>query len=200
MSAGTRHMLERSAATDNEGGFARKTSVFVLLGLTCLTFFAAFFCLSWPFSGLPEGLPLSNALLAVLSHTEHQYFFSLLPAGLLPLLLFPVLWRTLEKAGIPEEERPFAERFLAAFAIAGALPHVLSLWGTIAGYLLRRDIPFPIIAKLVENGFFSGMIATLFPIVLNRCRRWNRCFQILSNMFFIAAISMSALLLLQKYF
>ena len=134
-----------------------------LLALCLLLFcsiFAARFCLSWPFAGLPSGLQPAEAAGVIALHTWHQTFFGLFSAALLSLLLFPLLRRRLCAQGCEESDGYLAHRAEALCGLVGGIPHLLNTFGTVSGYLLR-SAPMP--QRMLE--LFLQNIALLIVLV-----------------------------------
>ena len=59
--------------------------------LAALCFFVAQVLPNWPFSGLPQGLTMTDVVLVVLSTSVHDYFTAFAPAGSVALLVLAVL-------------------------------------------------------------------------------------------------------------
>ena len=171
----------------------------LLTALLGFFFFAAFFCLFWPFSGLPQGMTFSQALLAVLAHTWHLYFFSLFPAGLFALAFLPIF----AKKNLPKEKSDHLtviNRLFAACALIGALPRLLSHWGTIVGYLFRTDTPFAIYVDLAENTAFTVSLMALLVLALGKMPTKTRYFRWAAFASFLIGICLPALFLLKRHF
>ena len=109
--------------------------------LAALCFFMAQVLPNWPFSGLPQGLTMSDVALAVLPSTLHEYFTALAPAGSVALLVLSVKTATGAAALAPADEQR-AARWCALWAMVGLIPRCIDRWGLIIGISLRSG-PLP---------------------------------------------------------
>ena len=114
--------------------------------LAALCFFMAQVLPNWPFSGLPQGLTMSDVALAVLPSTLHEYFTALAPAGSVALLVLTVKTATGAAALVPAALSPADEqraaRWCALWAMVGLIPRCIDRWGLIIGISLRSG-PLP---------------------------------------------------------
>lgn len=106
--------------------FIRLPLSFCLLAVA--SFFAAFILINWPFAGLPEGLDWERASMAVFRHASRNYFMALCPAGAIALLSLLV-----HAPALDAEHGRICVRWLAFWAVAGALPYTLVTWGSLVG-------------------------------------------------------------------
>lgn len=112
-------------------------SPLILAFLAAFLFFSTFMIALWPFAGLPEGLDWERAGLAIWRRASSAYFQALCPAGAIALAMWP-LWRPrleLRYTGV-------ACRWLAFWAMVGALPYLLTAWGPVLG-AARRGATLP---------------------------------------------------------
>ena len=109
--------------------------------LAALCFFVAQVLPNWPFSGLPQGITMSDVALAVLSSTLHEYFTALAPAGSVALLVLSFKTATGSAALAPEDEQR-AARWCALWAMVGFIPRCIDRWGLVIGISLRSG-PLP---------------------------------------------------------
>ena len=109
--------------------------------LAALCFFVAQVLPNWPFSGLPQGITMSDVALAVLSSTLHEYFTALAPAGSVALLVLSFKTATGSAALAPADEQR-AARWCALWAMVGFIPRCIDRWGLVIGISLRSG-PLP---------------------------------------------------------
>lgn len=107
-----------------------------------LCFFAAQALPNWPFSGMPQGLNLTDVALAVLSGTLHEYFTAFAPAGSLALMALACKKRAAAKAGFTQADEQRAARWCALWAMVGLIPRCIDRWGLVIGFSLRQG-PLP---------------------------------------------------------
>ena len=169
----------------------------ILASLTLAIFFVGYGALAYPFAGLPAGLKLADALIAVAGQAKHQHFISVLPATLIFLSLLP---RCLNQKTLPQADLYLGKRFLAGIGLACALPTALSTWGTVLGYLLRKDIPFQILIQLGSNACLTITLIFLGIITFGKLQKYQPILQILAQIFFLLSAILPAIFLLRRYF
>lgn len=96
--------------------------------LAAMFFFCSFLLQIWPFAGLPEGMEWDRAAMAIWRHATRSYFLSLCPAGAFALAFFQF-----QQGRFPGHAAFIATRWLSFWAFAGALPTVVTGWGTNLG-------------------------------------------------------------------
>lgn len=101
--------------------------VFMLLMLASLAFFAALFMENWPFAGLPEGMNVERAAMAIARHSMRRFFMSFSPAGAIALLYASYFFSRSGRSGDQEEERG-SLRWFSFWAAAGAVPSLFISW------------------------------------------------------------------------
>lgn len=112
-----------------------------------LCFFAAHTLPSCPFAGLPEGMTMGRAALAISSASLHTFFMYFTPAGALALLVFS--HRPHGDRAFPAEDRQAAARWCTLWAMVGYFPYCLDNWGMFIGFTLRQDtLPSLILQRL----------------------------------------------------
>lgn len=94
-------------------------------------YFASFILLIWPFAGLPQDMSWERAFMAIWRHASRSYFMGFCPAGAFALCLLS-LWR----GRIAIAQLPIATRWLAFWAMAGALPGAFSSWSLTLGAVI----------------------------------------------------------------
>ena len=109
--------------------------------LAALCFFMAQVLPNWPFSGLPQGLTMSDVVRAVLSSTLHEYFTALAPAGSVALVVLSFKTAVGSAALAPDDEQR-AARWCALWAMVGLIPRCIDRWGLVIGISLRSG-PLP---------------------------------------------------------
>ena len=109
--------------------------------LAALCFFIAQVLPNWPFSGLPQGLTMSDVAVAVLSNTVHDFFTAFTPAGCVALLVLAFKTSSGSAALAPQDEQR-AARWCALWAMVGFIPRCLDRWGLVIGISLRSG-PLP---------------------------------------------------------
>ena len=112
-----------------------------LVLLAALCFFVAQVLPNWPFSGLPQGLTLTDVFWAVLSSTLHEYFTALAPAGSIALLVLSFKTAAGSASLTPADEQR-AARWCALWAMVGLIPRCIDRWGLVIGISLRSG-PLP---------------------------------------------------------
>lgn len=105
-----------------------KIPLILCLG-AALCFFATFLLVNWPFAGLPEGLSPDRAVMAIARNAARHYFMAFCPAGAIAL----VFAFNTEKNFASPAQFGNSIRWLAAWAAAGCLPHVMQSWGLLIG-------------------------------------------------------------------
>lgn len=98
-------------------------------------FFMALVLETWPFAGLPEGLEWDRALMAIWRRATGAYFLALSPAGAFALAAWP-LWL----GRLDANQAKVAIRWLAFWAMAGAMPFLLATAGPALGAALHNGI------------------------------------------------------------
>ena len=126
--------------------------------LAALCFFVAQVLPSWPFSGLPQGLTMSDVVLVVLSTTVHEYFTAFAPAGSVALLVL-ALKSGSGSAGLSAEDEQRAARWCALWAMVGFIPRCIDRWGLVLGLYLR---PGPLPQGVADQAL--GLVPTTLAI------------------------------------
>lgn len=121
-----------------------------------LCFFTAQVLPNWPFSGMPQGLNATDAALAILSGTLHEYFTAFAPAGSLALLVLAFKTRN-AATGFTQADEQRAARWCALWAMVGLIPRCIDRWGLVIGLSLRQG-PLP-------QGV-TGQAMALVPVTL----------------------------------
>ncbi len=135
--------------------FLKEQRIFCTLLILAMAFFLATFILrNWPFAGLPQGLSMERASLAVIRHGLHSYFMALGPAGAIALCFCAYLRNNFANTGLAE--RGAAVRWLAFWAFAGFLPNILQRWGLFFGVSLRHENFF------ASPGIGASLVSLLF--------------------------------------
>ncbi len=164
----------------------------VVLVMLC---FAAFFCLSWPFAGLPPGLKASQAFTAILMHTWHLAYFSLVPACITLLALVPTITRALSALQTPPQDITLVRRWLAGLGLVGAIPHCLNVWAVGIGYLLRPgQIPATIFQNLLENTLLTMVVLALTLALIHKWPKKTALFEGSALVFFLGFLAIPSLL------
>lgn len=115
---------------------------------------AAFFCacnwlINWPFAGFPRDLPEDRVIMAIGRHAMRQTFASFCPAGAIAVLMAA---RVLPPRGKAERG---AIRWLAAWAIGGAIPQTIRTSGLALGALLHQSSGMVLPLGMAEQGASS---------------------------------------------
>lgn len=119
--------------------------------LTALCFFAAQALPSCPFAGLPEGMTLTRAAVAVFTSSLHAFFTYFAPAGGFALLCLTLRPGLLRSWGCAEEDERNAARWCALWAMIGYMPFCLDRWGVTIGFALRPGaMPQAVAARVPE--------------------------------------------------
>ena len=126
--------------------------------LAALCFFVAQVLPSWPFSGLPQGLTMSDVVLVVLSTTVHDYFTAFAPAGSVALLVLALKCGS-GSAGLSAEDEQRAARWCALWAMVGFIPRCIDRWGLVLGLYLR---PGPLPQGVADQAL--GLVPTTLAI------------------------------------
>ena len=114
-----------------------------------LCFFAAQALPSCPFAGLPEGLTLTRAFVAIVSATLHAFFSYLTPAGAIALCFFSRREDLLQDWGCTEKDELQGARWFSLWAMVGYIPYCLDRWGVSLGFALRPGgMPPAILARV----------------------------------------------------
>ncbi|MBR3664998.1 MAG: hypothetical protein IKN64_10180 [Desulfovibrio sp.] len=159
----------------------------ILLLLLC---FGSFFCLSWPFAGLPPGLSATQAFTAIFFHTWHLTFFALLPASLVLLVLAGHIRKWVSN----EDNTILVRRWLAGLGLIGAIPHCLNVWAVSVGYLLRAGQMPPTLGQhLLENAALSLCLVALIFAVIHKWPRKTALFEGCAVLFFLVSLAFSSL-------
>ena len=165
--------------------------------LFCLCF-ASFFCLSWPFAGLPAGLTSGQAFAAIMIHTWHLAYFSLLPASIALLAQVSICTRALAASQQSPQTISLVRRWLAGFGLVGAIPHCLNVWAVCAGYLMRAgQVPPTIFRNLLENAVLTVVLVALTLAVIHKWPQKTAFFEgcaVLCYIGFLAIPSLMAFL------
>lgn len=110
-----------------------KPLVWFLLGAAAF-FFAAFWLINWPFAGLPVGLAMDKAMMAIGRHAARAYFNALSSAGALCLLVC-LYWRFDNST-----QRLLAFRWFSFWAAIGYLPYAIVSLGYLLGVYARGSL------------------------------------------------------------
>lgn len=131
---------------------------FILFSTTSFVFMTALFLEHWPFAGLPEGMSMERAAIAIARNSMRHFFQSFSPAGAFALLYaawffsHPSLKKVkLEKAG--------SLRWFAFWAIAGAVPSLFISWGLQLASWSRATLPEMANPKLILLGLLFQTLA-----------------------------------------
>lgn len=108
--------------------FIRSPLIFCFLAFFFL--FLTFVLINWPFAGLPEGLDMDRAAMAVLRNGLRHYFMAFCPAGAVALLY---CMHVFSQDPASEARMKRGIRWCAAWAAAGYLPWSLQNWGITLG-------------------------------------------------------------------
>ena len=126
--------------------------------LAALCFFIAQVLPNWPFSGLPQGLTMTDVVLVVLSTTVHDYFTAFAPAGSVALLVLALKTGT-GSAGLAADDEQRAARWCALWAMVGFIPRCIDRWGLVIGLYLR---PGPLPQGVADQAL--GLVPTTLAI------------------------------------
>lgn len=107
--------------------------------LAACCYFSTYFLINWPFAGLPEGLPLDRAVMAILRNGARHYFYAFCPAGAIALL-FALHWQKALAAS--QQQIDNGIRWLSVWAAIGYLPYLLQRGGVTLGIWLRGNAGF----------------------------------------------------------
>lgn len=100
-------------------------------------FFLVQVLINWPFAGFPPGLEHDRAIMAILRNAARSYFMGFCQAGAISLAVLLLLAKNLDRHHLF-----IAVRWLAFWAAAGALPHILVTWGASLGIAMRAPAAF----------------------------------------------------------
>lgn len=126
----------------------------ILAFLAAFFFFSTFMLVVWPFAGLPEGLDWERAGLAIWRRASSGYFQALCPGGAFALAAWP-FWRPRLEPGYAQ----VACRWLSFWAMAGALPYLLTAWGPVLGAVTRGAPPPGVHFQMVSLGALTLAVA-----------------------------------------
>ncbi|MBO4369420.1 MAG: hypothetical protein J5803_04910 [Desulfovibrio sp.] len=181
-------LLSQKDQKNERAPVAKKTAI-LLSFLLILLLFSAWFALSWPFAGLPEGMTVSQAFFAILSHTEHLYFFALLPCALLLSMLFPRLSKFLATHGLSHNDTERLLRCIAGTGFLAGLPRILNTWGTTIGYLIRKhDMPQNLFLNLLQNTALTGTLLALGLLTINKWQGYQKILRLAALLFFFLSL------------
>lgn len=121
------NVLKRLKPNKNEDIYSFRVirSSFLLYTCASLLFMGATVLTNWPFAGLPQGMSLEQAGIAIFQHSLRRFFMAFSPAGALSLLYTAYLLRL---SHCSQEEEKGALRWFAFWACAGALPALFISW------------------------------------------------------------------------
>lgn len=102
-----------------------------LLG-AAFCFWGSFMLVRWPFAGLPQGLDLERAALAIAHDAFRHYFMAFSPAGAFSLAYIAVNLRALEQTATAWQIS-MAFRWFAFWAALGYIPGLLQNWAVAMG-------------------------------------------------------------------
>lgn len=102
-------------------------NIFLLYSLSSLAFLIALFMEHWPFAGLPEGMSVERAAMAIARNSLRRFFQAFSPAGAFALLYAAWIFAqpALKKFS---HEKSAALRWFAFWAVAGAAPNLFISW------------------------------------------------------------------------
>ena len=126
--------------------------------LAALCFFVAQVLPNWPFSGLPQGLTMTDVVLVVLSTSVHDYFTAFAPAGSVALLVLALKSRT-GSAALSADDEQRAARWCALWAMVGFIPRCIDRWGLVIGLYLR---PGPLPQGVADQAL--GLVPTTLAV------------------------------------
>lgn len=122
-------------------------------------FLAGFFLINWPFAGLPPGLDMERAALAILRNAVRHYFMAFCPAGALGLVYALRMLGTTE-FGAPE--RILACRWMSVWAFIGYVPYFLQATAIVVGINIRGNVggfgPNGLTMHYIALGVLGGAI------------------------------------------
>lgn len=126
-------------------------------------FFASLILENWPFAGLPEGMEMERAAMAIMRNGLRKFFMSFSPAGAISLLYATHYFQ--QKSDPANDVRIASFRWFCFWALAGSLPSLLTGWGLFlgawarsGGFLAHQGIASPVLFML----FFQTLAATLW--------------------------------------
>lgn len=123
-----RHALKRvGKPAEDFYAFAAIRPAFMLCCAASALFFMAMLLNKWPFAGLPQGLDMERAVMAIMRSSLREFFRALSPAGAVALLY--CVWQFATTPRIFREEKAGAFRWFSFWAIAGCAPALLANWG-----------------------------------------------------------------------
>ncbi len=140
--------------------------------LAALCFFAAQALPSCPFAGLPEGMTVFRAVMAITSSSFHVFFTYLSAAGGLTLWYLSRKPQLIQHWGGTKEEEQHAARWCTLWAMIGYIPYCLDRWGITIGFALRPgSMPAAIADRIPTLTAFSLAIVCWAVLFYRRAPR-----------------------------
>ncbi len=140
--------------------------------LAALSFFAAQALPSCPFAGLPEGMSIFRAVMAITLSSFHVFFTYLGAAGGLTLWYLSRKPQMIQHWGGTKEDEQHAARWCTLWAMIGYIPSCLDRWGITIGFALRPgNMPAAIAGRIPTLTAFSLATVCWAVLFLRRAPR-----------------------------